>query len=49
MSIVHGITTISFVYDLANDVLSESYSNGILNGLAVTNTFDAMQVSVLTF
>jgi len=31
----------SLVYDWANDVLSESYSGGILNGLTVTNQFDA--------
>ncbi|HUD83607.1 MAG TPA: hypothetical protein VMQ67_08895, partial [Candidatus Saccharimonadales bacterium] len=39
-SVVCGATSTSFVYDLANDVLSESYSNGILGGLTVTNQFD---------
>ena len=34
-----GSTNI-FTYDLANDVLAESYSGGILNGLLVTNGFD---------
>src|SRR5271157_2789936 len=39
-SVVCGATTTSFVYDLANDVLSESYTGGVLNGLTVTNQFD---------
>jgi YD repeat-containing protein len=39
-SVACGDTTTSFAYDLANDVLSESYSGGILGGLTVTNTFD---------
>ena len=38
---VCGGTTTSFVYDLANDVLSESYSGGTLAGLAITSQFDA--------
>jgi hypothetical protein len=38
---VSGATTTSFVYDLANDVLSESYTGGFLGGLTVTNQFDA--------
>jgi YD repeat-containing protein len=29
-----------FVYDWANDVLSESYSGGTLNGLTLTNQYD---------
>jgi YD repeat-containing protein len=37
---LYGIAT-SFVYDLANDVLSESYVGGVLNGLVITNQFDA--------
>src|SRR5271157_1306461 len=40
-TVVCGSTTTSFVYDLANDVLSESYTGGVLNGLTVTNQFDA--------
>jgi YD repeat-containing protein len=40
VSVVCGATTTSFVYDLANDVLSESNSVGILNGLTVTNQYD---------
>jgi YD repeat-containing protein len=40
-SVVCGATTTSFAYDLANDVLSESYLGGILNGLTVTNQFDS--------
>ena len=39
-SVVCGATTTSFAYDWANDVLSESYAGGFLNGLTVTNTFD---------
>lgn len=34
-----SITT-TFAHDLANDVLSESYSGGILDGLSVTNGYD---------
>jgi RHS repeat-associated protein len=33
-------TTTSFAYDWANDVLSEKYTGGVLNGLTVTNQFD---------
>ena len=40
-SVVCGATTTSFVYDLANDVLSESYTGGLLGGLTVSNQFDA--------
>ena len=39
-AITCGSTTTSFAYDLANDVLSESYSGGTLGGLKVTNQFD---------
>jgi hypothetical protein len=38
---VSGATTTSFVYDLANDVLSETNSGGTLTGLMVTNQFDS--------
>jgi RHS repeat-associated protein len=40
-SVVSGATTTSFVYDLANDVLSETNSGGTLTGLMVTNQFDS--------
>jgi RHS repeat-associated protein len=40
-SVVCGGTTTTFVYNWANDVLSESYSGGILNGVIVTNQFDS--------
>src|ERR1700744_4925603 len=33
--------TTSYVYDWANNVLSESYSGGNLNGLKLSNQFDA--------
>jgi RHS repeat-associated protein len=36
----NGITN-TLAYNLANELLSESYSNGILNGLSVTNGYDA--------
>ena len=36
-----GITASRF-YDLANDLLGESYAGGILGGLAVTNSFDSL-------
>ncbi len=39
-SVSHGPTTISLAYDWANDLLSESYLGGALNGLTVTNQFD---------
>jgi RHS repeat-associated protein len=41
-SVVCGATTTGFVYDLANDVLSESYTGGLLGGLTVTNQFDSV-------
>lgn len=41
-SVVHGPATISFAYDWANDVLSDSYAGGLLHGLAVTNAYDAV-------
>jgi RHS repeat-associated protein len=40
-NVMHGATSTSFVYDLANDMLSESNSGGVLNGLMVSNQFDA--------
>jgi RHS repeat-associated protein len=40
-NVMHGATTTTFVYDLANDMLSESNSGGVLNGLMVSNQFDA--------
>jgi RHS repeat-associated protein len=40
-SVVRGGTAASFVYDLANDVLSETYTGGTLNGFMVTNQYDA--------
>jgi RHS repeat-associated protein len=36
----NGITN-TLAYNLANELVSESYSNGILNGLSVTNGYDA--------
>ncbi len=36
-----GATSTSFAYDLANDVLIQSYSGGNLNGFMVTNQYDA--------
>jgi RHS repeat-associated protein len=39
-SVLCGAMPTSFVYDWANDVLSESYAGGVLGGLTVTNQFD---------
>src|SRR5205085_72484 len=38
---VGALSTASLIYNDANELLSESYSSGTLNGLAVTNIFDA--------
>jgi len=40
-AVLCGSTTTAFTYNLANDVTSESYSGGILNGLMVTNQYDS--------
>lgn len=32
--------TVTFAYNTANELLTESFSGGTLDGLAVTNTFD---------
>ena len=37
----NGITN-TLSYDLANDPLGETYSGGVLNGLASTNGFDGL-------
>jgi RHS repeat-associated protein len=39
-NVCNDITT-TFAYNTANELLSESYSGGILAGLAVTNSYDA--------
>ena len=41
-SVVRDGMTTTFAYDLANDVLSESYSGGVLDALSVTNGYDAL-------
>ena len=38
-NLCNGITTVR-AYDSANDLLGESYSGGVLDGLSVTNGFD---------
>jgi len=40
-SVLCGGTTTTWGYDLANEVLSESYSGGVLDGLGVTNGYAA--------
>ncbi|HEX3718794.1 MAG TPA: type IV secretion protein Rhs, partial [Verrucomicrobiae bacterium] len=42
VSVLCGATTTSFAYNLANEVLSESYSGGVLGGLSVTNGYDTL-------
>jgi RHS repeat-associated protein len=41
-SVLCNSTTTSYSYDFANDLLSESYSGGILNGLSMTNGYDTL-------
>jgi RHS repeat-associated protein len=41
VSVLGGGMTETLLYNLANELLSDSWSGGVLNGLAVTNGYDA--------